>query len=410
MNKSLRYISISHKKASVEQREKYHFSEEEKSKLVKLICNTFSDITGLFILVTCNRTEIFFESNITSAGALCDFLILLKEKEITEANKQLFDQSNDTEKTIIHLLEVSSGLLSSVLGDAEIIHQIKLAHQFSIAQKLQGSLLERAMQSVFKNHKRISNETHFRDGTTSVAYKSLKVISDIYKGTAKSKKILFIGAGEIVKQLFKYNRKFHFNNIYISNRTEQKAMVLSEENQCKVFGWNNVLTNDFQDFDVIISAASNNFHLIKKIPATDKKVLLIDLAIPENIDKTLGQNENILIYNLEAISADLEDTRETRMAAIDNVKTIINEELLAYKKWLQEAPKRAFMANFKILVHKKVSGFLVSDTGDIDDFATKTYTDEIMRKLMKKENKLLYSKNLEEMIDEQISLLTEMCI
>ncbi len=410
MNKSLRYISISYKKASVAQREKYHFSEEEKNKLVKLICSTYSDITGLFLLVTCNRTEIFFESNITSAEVLGDFLILLKEKEITEAYKQLFDQSNDTEKTILHLLEVSSGLLSSVLGDAEIIHQIKLAHQFSIAQKLQGSLLERAMQSVFKNHKRISNETHFRDGTTSIAYKSLKVINDIYKGSAKSKKILFIGAGEIIKQLFKYNRKFHFKDIYVSNRTEEKAKVLSEENQCNVFSWNSVLTNDFQDFDVIISAASNNFHLIKKIPATDKKVLLIDLAVPENIDKTLSQNENVLFYNLEAISAELEDTREIRMAAIDKVKTIINEELLAFKKWLQESPKRAFMANFKILVNKKVKDFLVNDTGDIDDFVAKTYTNEIMRKLMKKENKLLSSNNLEEMIDEQISLLMEMCI
>jgi hypothetical protein len=98
------------------------------------------------------------------------------------------------------------------------------------------------------------------------------------------------------------------------------------------------------------------------------------------------------------------------MAAIDKVNNIINEELLAYKKWLQEAPKRAFMANCKILVHKKVRGVLVSETGDIDDLVTKEYTDEIMRKLMKKKNKLLSSNNLEEMIDEQISLITEMCI
>ena len=104
-----------------------------------------------------------------------------------------------------------------MLGDAEIIHQIKKAYHFSIAHKLQGSLLERALQTVFKTHKRISNETAFRDGTTSVAYKSLKVIRDCYSKTdAKSKKILFIGAGDIVKQLYKYNNKFNYNNILFS--------------------------------------------------------------------------------------------------------------------------------------------------------------------------------------------------
>ncbi len=88
------------------------------------------------------------------------------------------------------------------------------------------------MQTVFKSHKRISNETNFRDGTTSVAYKSLKVVSETYgKPHARIKKILFIGSGDIVKQLFKYNSKFNFNNIYVSNRTEPKAVVLANKHK-----------------------------------------------------------------------------------------------------------------------------------------------------------------------------------
>ncbi len=176
MNKSLRYISISHKTASIAQREVFHILEVQRSELVTGICSAFSDISGLLLLVTCNRTEIYFESMNTSASLFLDYFINSIPAEKNEMTKFLFDKSDNTERTVKQLLEVTSGLLSSVLGDAEIVHQIKKSYQFSIENKLQGSLLERAMQTVFKSHKRISNETHFRDGTTSVAYKSLKAL------------------------------------------------------------------------------------------------------------------------------------------------------------------------------------------------------------------------------------------
>ena len=180
MNKLLRCISISHKTAAAAQREHYHISQEEKSSLTEVIGNTFKDITGLLLLVTCNRTEIYFESVTTSATIIRDFFISQKTTICTNKSKQLFKYSDITEDTAKHLLEVSSGLASLVFGDAEIIHQIKKAHQFSITHKMQGSLLERVMQTVFKSHKRISNETSFRDGTTSTAYKSLKALRKFY--------------------------------------------------------------------------------------------------------------------------------------------------------------------------------------------------------------------------------------
>ncbi len=411
MNKSLRYISISHKLASATQREYYYLPEEDKDDLAELICTTFPDIIGLFLLVTCNRTEIYFEATTTPATELRDFLIHLKVANITKANKQLFNYSNTTEDTARHLLEVSSGLASSVLGDAEIIHQIKKAHQFSIAHQLQGSLLERALQTVFKSHKRISNETHFRDGTTSIAYKSLKVINDMYdKATAKNKKILIIGAGDIVKQLFKYNSKFNFSNISISNRTVEKAIVLSNKHLCKVYDWNNVLANNFHGFDVIISAASNCYHLIKKIPITSQKVLLIDLALPSNIDKTLIHNENITLYDLDAISAELEDTKERRLAAISKVDEIIAEELSTYNEWLQEAPLRAFLAKYKIVVNQKVKSYLEADKGECNLKITKTVTNRIMRELIKQNEMSLPFEEVDIIINEQVSLLKEMYV
>lgn len=409
MNKSLRYISISHKLATATQREDYHISAEEKDSLAECICNTFPDIMGLFILVTCNRAEIYFESSITVATVLRDFFISLKGTNSTNKSKELFVFSNITEDSARHLLEVSSGLASLVLGDAEIIHQIKKSHRFSITRQLQGSLLERALQTVFKSHKRISNETHFRDGTTSIAYKSLKVISATYdKATVKNKKILIIGAGDIVKRLFKYNSKFNFNTIYISNRTEEKAIALTHKYQSKMYDWKKVLANDFQNFDVIIGAASNCQNLVKNIPVSHQKVLLIDLALPGNIDKALIRNKNIIFYDLDAISAELEDTKERRFASVGNVNTIIAEELLLYNEWVQKASLRMQLVEYKMVANQKIKNYFEATAKEYSHQTTKTITNRIMKKLMKQTETLTPFEEIDTIINEQVSFLVDL--
>lgn len=404
MEKSLRYISISHKTATTAQRETYHISEEEKEHLTHVICNHFTDISGLFILATCNRTEIYFESVDTSTNTLLDFFIENKSIENVASEKALFRDSNNTSNTVKHLLQVSSGLESLVFGDAEIIHQIKKAHQFSMGHKLQGSLLERALQAVFKTHKRISNDTDFRDGTTSVAYKSLKVIRESFdKVSVKSKKILFVGAGDIVKQLFKYNSKFNFNNLYISNRSEEKAIILAQSNQCKTYPWAHVLANNFDDFDIIISAVSNCQNLIKKIPASNKKIVLIDLAVPCNIDKTLANKSHVIFHDLDSISVELEETKEHRLAAANDVACIINEEIRSYNEWLEGAPLRTLLAELKIKVHKKVTHHFDSHLEDVN---IKEVTNQIMKKLMTKNKTSVSTEHIDALISNEISTLT----
>ena len=408
MNKTLRYIGISHKTASVVQREMFHIPELEKETLSSDIRKTFSDISGLFILATCNRTEIYFESTLTSASKLRDFIIIQKVKDYTKSIVNYFNCCDSTEETARHLMDVASGLESMVLGDAEIVHQIKKAHQFSIAHNMQGSLLERALQSVFKSHKRISNETHFRDGTTSVAYKSLKVIRSTYgKLASKNKKILFIGAGDIVKQLFKYNSKFNYTNIYISNRTVEKAELLCKAFNCRIYDWNKVLENDFWDFDVIISAASNSHHLIKKVQPTSKKQLLIDLAIPSNIDKSLMQGDHVVFYDLDLISVDLEKTKEKRLAAIDEVDIIISEEFSQFKKWLEDATLRDHLIKSKRSVHQKVVQFFKDHNEECDTKKIQEVTNKVMRKLMAQPGTKVPISKIDFFIAQQAYLLYE---
>jgi len=407
MNKSLRYISISHITATVNQRSHYQFSNEQTSDFINILRKKFSDISGLVLLATCNRTELYFESVTTNATSIRDFLLTSKGHQSSNLAEKLFSLSDDTETTVNHLLQVAAGLESSVLGDAEIIHQIKKAHQLAIVHQLQGSLLERALQAVFKCHKRISNETHFRDGTTSLAYKSLKIVKDTYnKAQLKNAKILFVGAGDIVKQLFKYNSKFKFRNIYVTNRTEQKAKDLALEHHCKVLDWKKVLQGEVNDFDVIISAISNYKNLIHNIPARPK-ALLIDLSVQGSIDRDLAHEKHIKFYDLDTISEDLKEAKEQRFSAIEEVNKIISHELSAYSKWLHEAPLRAMLLEYKTIINQIVVGYF-DPYEDFDNI--EKVTNHVMKKIMHQPNILMSSEKMDKLISEQVDNLKEVVI
>lgn len=401
MKKTVRYISISHETATVLQRERYFIPDADKGNIIGSICEKFTDISGLLLLVTCNRTEIYFEAEASPASAVCDHFMALKAGPDKKGDKKLFKQSDDTRTTVHHLLKVSSGLSSQVTGDAEIVHQIKKAYLYSIEMKLQGSLLERAMQTVFRAHKRISNETAFRDGTTSVAYKSLKVVSENFRGShAATKKILLIGSGDIVRQVLKYNAKFNFQNISLSNRTRENAVSLAERHGCALYEWEQVVQNEFDDFDVIISAVSNCRHLIRQIAPSGKKRILIDLALPGNINSGLASLDGISFYDLDAISAELEETKDKRVSAIGQVNNIIAEELKAYADWYRDAPLRAFLAEYKIELTRKIEAYYEEQDAAYTDETIATVSHRVMRKLMQGGRTKMPAEVLDTMIRE----------
>ena len=282
-----------------------------------------------------------------------------------------------------HRLRVSAGLESSVLGDAEIIYQIKKAYHAALDNNLQGSLLERCMQSLFRCHKRVSNETHFRDGTTSTAYKALSTIGETFGVEAPEKKVLFVGAGDIVRQLFKYNTKFGYRNVWITNRTESKARRLAESNKAAVWPWALLQQNELSEFDVIISAASHAPSLVCSGMDPDRKVLLVDLAVPGNFAPALRGQKNIVLEDLDSISAQLEKNKEARAAAAANVHAIVEEEWEAYLEWYRMQPFRNLMAARKgqvmeLLAERGITTGQGWDAAQLDGL-----TNRIMRKVLR---------------------------
>ncbi len=382
METTLRAISISHLSAPVRERERFYFPESEKKAFAEMSRERFGDISGLMLLVTCNRTEVYFESVSTTSSDFLEFFLEYTGAEGRETDSKFFSLTDTTLDTAFHLLQVSSGLLSRVLGDSEIIAQVKKAYQFSIELKMQGSLLERAMQMVFRNHKRIRNETQFRDGTTSLAYKSLKIMVQHFgKDEMEDKKILFIGAGDIVKQLFEYNGKFKFRNIWISNRTEKNALTLARKYGCEIYDWQRILANDLGDFDIIVGAAGNCMHLIREVRFPDKQRLMIDLGLPSNIDPALGRLPEISLFDLDAISTDLENAKVQRARSVTAVRKVNKEELELFQDWLDDAALRKMLSRQKIVIQRNTAGYLKKNMNVIDAEKVDIVTNRVIRKL-----------------------------
>ncbi|WP_165200593.1 glutamyl-tRNA reductase [Muriicola soli] len=395
----LRYIGISHNTASVKQREAFHIPEEDKAKFILRLKALFPDIKGLLLLATCNRTELYFESATTTTREVLEYFIKNASKAVADPCHSLFSRGDHTLHSVRHLVEVSTGLRSKVLGDAEIIFQIKKAYRISREIGAQGSLLERAMQTVFKSHKRVSNETHFRDGTTSAAYKALKTIETYFgKQEARHKKILIIGAGDIVKQLFKYVGKFDYDQIFVSNRTMEKASYLANKHGAETYPWVKVLKNEFEDFDVIIGAAGNCHHLVNAIDGKPRPILLIDLGLPSTINPLLTSKPEVSLYDLDTISSELENNRELRLRAISAVQGIAGEEVALFEKWYAERPLRKILAHYKINIRNQVEDFLP----ECDEFSCENLvellTARVVRRIAKDPDKIYTNEQLNHLV------------
>jgi glutamyl-tRNA reductase len=399
-----KFISISHQNAPLGRRERFYIADPEKGAVADALCKAFPRITSLLLLVTCNRTEVYFEADGTPAAGVRDFLLEQRLGQVRPEDRADFTLSDQTGETIRHLLRVSAGLESSVLGDAEIIHQVKKAYHFSLERNLQGSVLERCLQTVFRFHKRVSNETAFRDGTTSTAYKALKLIGDTFGAEAADKKILFVGAGDIVGQLFKYNTKFGYRNLWITNRTQARAERLAQAHRAAAWPWERLLENDLAGFDVVISAVSNASALIHKGIPRDRKVLLVDLAVPGNIAPALGKAPNVLLADLDHIASHIQQNKEARLAATQKVERIIAQEWEAFMEWHAKQPYRDLLAGRKQEVVSLLSEIAQQEGAGLREEELDELANRMVRKLLKNPASLYEEAQMHEVVWRNLPL------
>ena len=340
-SKNCQVIGISYKNANLDTRGLFSLSDLQLHSL--FLEAKEKKLDELMIINTCNRTEIFGWNNNTD-----DFINLLcKHSNGDIKTFEKYGYIISGKKAIKHLFKVGTGLDSQILGDFEIIGQIKQSLNRSKRLNLVSGRLERLVNSVIHASKRIKNQTKLSSGATSVAYASVQYIIKNVKNISKKKIVLF-GIGKIgrntCENLLKHTKNEH---IVLINRTQEKAekIALKFPVLVKPYG---ELTSEISNADVLIVAtSSSNPTITKDLIFNSKNLLILDLSIPRNVETQINELNNIKVVHLDELSQITDSTIEKRKKHIPKAELIINSNIKDYILWLSQRKFSPTLKSFK---------------------------------------------------------------
>ncbi|WP_115838083.1 glutamyl-tRNA reductase [Winogradskyella sediminis] len=336
-------IGLSYKKADAEVRG--HFSLSDTAKQNVLAQAKQNGIESLLVVSTCNRTEMygFAEHPYQLIQLLCDNT----KGTVEEFQDVAYVHKN--KDAINHMFRVGSGLDSQILGDFEIIFQLKAGARASKDVGMLNSFTERLVNSVIQASKRIKNETELSSGATSVSFASVQYIMKHVKNISE-KNILLFGTGKIgrntCENLVKHTKNPH---ITLINRTKTKA----EE----VAGKFNLIVKDYENLSqelnasdiVIVATGAQNPTVYKSLISTDQPLLVLDLSIPKNVNEDIRDLSNITLVHLDDLAKITDDTLAKRKSFIPAAEVIISEITAEFNAWLDTLK---FVPTIQAIKHK----------------------------------------------------------
>ena len=327
--RNLYNIGVSYRKADAHTRGRYSLSKPKQIELLKEAKSIGFD--GIFILSTCNRTEItgFAEHPSQLIELLCKYSGGSKDEF---ARISYVFKSNEA---VNQLFRIGTGLESQILGDYEIVGQLKLA--FKLAKKYQtiNAHLERLLNLVLQASKKVKNTTQLSSGTTSVSYAAVQYIIQNVP-SYDQKNILVFGLGKMGKHTCKNLAQYTKNkSVCLINRTEEKAISFVKEHSTIRNSSINNLTQEIAKADIfVVSTGADTPTISKQHISPEKKILILDLSMPENVDSSVNQFKNVTLVNVDELSKITLETLSTRQKEVPIAEKIIEVYKEEFNDWL----------------------------------------------------------------------------
>ena len=336
-------LGLSYKKADADIRGRFSLDESSKTNLLNQAKE--NGIESLVITSTCNRTEIygFAQHPFQLIQLLCENT----KGTVEEFQKVAYIYKN--KDAISHMFRVGSGLDSQILGDFEIISQIKKSAVVSKKANLLNPFLERLVNAVIQASKRIKTETEISSGATSVSFASVQYIFRSVEDVS-NKNILLFGTGKIGRNTCE-NLVKHTKNerITLINRTKNTAENIAGKFNLVVKDYAN-LQEEINHSDILIVATGAQRPTIDKhLIQADKPLLILDLSIPKNVNDNVKELPNVMLVHLDDLSKITDETHEKRKEHIPFAESIIEEVKKEFNDWLET---RKFAPTIKALKHK----------------------------------------------------------
>lgn len=331
-------VGLSHHSSPVELRERFAFAEAGiPPALATLRGNRIAE--EAVVLSTCNRVEIYAATSLDPARAFAD----LKEFLVTHHDHPLQDElySFSEPQSLEHLFKVASGLDSMVLGETEILGQLKKAYDLALQHGHTGPRLNKAFQRAFNVAKHIRTETNIQRGSVSVASVAVELAEKIFN-SLEEHEVMVIGAGDTSEKTARALLSRGARGIVVANRSCDRAAALAAALGGRAVQFDD-WSREFEKIDIVVSSTAAPHHILDRAKLESlmkarrgRPLLLIDIAVPRDIDPEVIFLENVYLYNVDDLQSIADDYLKQRKEEISRCEAIIAEKI---KPLLSENPR-----------------------------------------------------------------------
>jgi glutamyl-tRNA reductase len=386
-------VGLNHRTAPVEVRERVSFTTEQARRAADQL-RTRGILEETLVLSTCNRSEVYGvppEALHDCAPGLSSFLSEFHSVRPDVLNGALYHHYD--REAVRHLFRVSAGLDSLLLGEAEILGQVREAYRFAHEQGATGPVLNRLFQGALEVGKRVRTETELGTRPMSVAAAGVKLAERIF-GKLAERSALVLGAGTISEQVLATLRDRGIAHLFVMNRSRERAEALAQQFGGRVLEWGSWDTA-LQKPDVIVSSVSAEEPvLLRRVLESamsargNRALFLMDLGLPRNIEASAADLYNIYVYNMDDLTDIVQQNRHARESEVPRAEAIVEDHVGKFLSWqasvelvgLVEALRARLRNERAVFLRARLDG--MADLQAVDRERIEDLMDELLEKLL----------------------------
>jgi len=331
-------LGLNHKTAPVELRECIAFDPQDTDTTLELLQKEPS-INEILLYSTCNRVEVLFvaENKQTAVAKVKAYISEINDLPLERFEQALYLYENND--AIRHLFRVAASLDSMIVGEPQILGQIKEAYQVATTQHTSGVILNRLLHRAFFVAKRIRNETGIGDHAVSISYAAIELGRKIFD-TLENKKVLLIGAGEMAEIAVEHLIRNRVGDIHVANRTFENGVALAKKFNGQAIRFEELVAF-VQQADIIISSTGAPDFVLRREQVKElmrsrrnRPVFFIDIAVPRDIDPAINGLPNCYVYDIDDLKNVIEDNIEDRQQEAIKGERMVDEAVIRFQEWL----------------------------------------------------------------------------
>ncbi|MGD0338991.1 MAG: glutamyl-tRNA reductase [Bacteroidota bacterium] len=337
-------VGLNHRTAPIEIRERLFFTDDEIQKSLAELTESMLNEAVLFS--TCNRTELYglTGENVLNGDTIVEYLI--RTKNASDVALPVHFYTFFSCGAVHHLFKMTSGADSMVIGDIQILGQVKDAYALARKTQTTGIITHKLFENAFHVGKRVRTETELCEGAISISYAAVELAGKIFDDLGK-KRALLIGAGETGELTAKHLIGRGIGSLVVVNRTRSKAEEIVSQLGGSVVDFESI-SSELTNIDIIISSISTPGFVMREVDLrrvmrerSNDPLFIIDIGMPRNIDPAAKKIENVFLYDIDTLNRMIDQNLDKRKTEIPKVNRIIFEELSSFHRWfdsLQVSP------------------------------------------------------------------------